>query len=163
MYWSMLSAGFIGKTFEGNSSIDSTKSRTNGACIGPFLAVVPGIKILSKNPSESQKKAIEDEFDTLFKTKTMCDVFNRALSLIYDKKAELLKVLARPEMPLHNNGSEQEIREYVTRRKVSGGTRSDAGKQCRDTFTSLKKTCHKLSVSFWEYLRGTARSNNFNC
>ena len=84
----------------------------------------------------------------------MSDVFNRALSLIYNKKKELLKVLDRPEIPIHNNGSEQEIREYVKRRKISGGTRSEAGKACRDTFTSLKKTCYKLGVSFWDYLKG---------
>ncbi|UUZ64204.1 hypothetical protein LP417_02920 [Polaromonas sp. P1-6] len=40
----------------------------------------------------------------------------------------------------------------MKKRKVSGGTRSDLGRQCRDTFASLKKTCHKLGVSFWLYL-----------
>ena len=119
-----------------------------------FWRLYQELKAYQKIPSELKKKTIENEFDALFKTRTMCDVFNRALSLIYDKKTELLKVLERPEIPLHNNGSEQEIREYVKRRKLSGGTRSDAGKECRDTFTSLKKTCHKLSVSFWEYLKG---------
>jgi len=64
----------------------------------------------------------------------------------------LLLVLERPEIPLHNNLSENDIREYVKRRKVSGSTRSDEGRRCRDTFTSLKKTCLKLGVSFWEYL-----------
>ena len=39
--------------------------------------------------------------------------------------------------------SERDIRKYVKRRKVSGGTRSDEGRQCRDTFASLKKTCKK--------------------
>ncbi|HWM69456.1 MAG TPA: hypothetical protein VNO35_22905, partial [Steroidobacteraceae bacterium] len=38
------------------------------------------------------------------------------------------------------------------KRKVSGGTRSDLGRRCRDTFASLKKTCRKLGVSFWDYL-----------
>ncbi|MCP4990339.1 MAG: transposase, partial [Colwellia sp.] len=66
--------------------------------------------------------------------------------------AELLLVLERPEIPLHNNTSETDIREYVKRRKVSGSTRSHTGRQCRDTFTSLKKTCRKLGVSFWDYL-----------
>ena len=37
-------------------------------------------------------------------------------------------------------------------RKISGGTRSETGRQCRDTFASLKKTCRKLGVSFWTYL-----------
>ena len=44
------------------------------------------------------------------------------------------------------------VREYVKKRKVSGSTRSDLGRRCRDTFTSLKKTCRKLGISFWEYL-----------
>ncbi len=48
--------------------------------------------------------------------------------------------------------SESDIREYVTKRKVSGSTRSSPGRRCRDTFTSLKKTCRKNGVSFWEYL-----------
>ena len=64
----------------------------------------------------------------------------------------LLLVLKRPEIPLHTNGSEGDIRDYVRKRKVSGGTRSDTGRQCRDTFSSLKKTCRKLGISFWQYL-----------
>ena len=67
-------------------------------------------------------------------------------------KAELLLVLNRPDIPLHNNLSERDIREYVKKRKISGSTRSDNGRRCRDTFTSLKKTCRKLGVSFWGYL-----------
>ena len=61
-------------------------------------------------------------------------------------------VLGRPEIPLHTNGSENDIRAMVTKRKVSGGTRSDDGRDCRDAFQSLLKTCDKLSVSFWDYL-----------
>ena len=55
-------------------------------------------------------------------------------------------------MPLHNNDSERDIREYVKKRKISGSTRSDLGRKARDTFTSLKKTCGKLGVCFWDYL-----------
>ena len=67
-------------------------------------------------------------------------------------KTELLMVLDRPEIPLHSNGSERDIRCLVTKRKISGETRSEAGKQARDTFLSLLKTCTKLAVSFWDYL-----------
>jgi hypothetical protein len=63
-----------------------------------------------------------------------------------------LLVLERPEIPLHTNGSERDIRDYVKKRKVSGGTRSEVGRQCRDTFISMKKTCRKLGLSFWDYL-----------
>ena len=67
-------------------------------------------------------------------------------------KDELLLVLRRPDIPLHTKGSETDIRDFVKKRKVSGGTRSDLGRQCRDTFASLKKTCRKLGISFWQYL-----------
>jgi hypothetical protein len=40
----------------------------------------------------------------------------------------------------------------VTKRKVSGGTRSDVGRDCRDAFLGLKKTCAKLGIAFWDYL-----------
>lgn len=74
-----------------------------------------------------------------------------------EHKADLLRVLARPEIPLHNNAMESDIREYVKRRKISGGTRNDAGRRCRDTFASLKKTCRKLGVRFWDYLQDRVR------
>ncbi len=67
-------------------------------------------------------------------------------------KAELLVVLDRPEVPLNTNGSENDIRAMVTRRKLSGGTRAEAGKQARDTFIALMKTCRKLGISYWDYL-----------
>src|SRR4051794_27373027 len=41
-------------------------------------------------------------------------------------------------------------RRFVTKRKISGD--SAAGKQARDTFLSLLKTCSKLAISFWDYL-----------
>jgi hypothetical protein len=74
------------------------------------------------------------------------------LKRLRQNKAELLLVLERPEIPLHTNDSERDIRDYVKKRKVSGGTRSEQGRRCRDTFISLKKTCRKLGVSFWDYL-----------
>jgi len=66
--------------------------------------------------------------------------------------ATLLMVLDRPQIPLHTNGSENDIRCQVTKRKISGGTRSDAGRDCRDPFLALANTCSKLRISFWDYL-----------
>ena len=40
----------------------------------------------------------------------------------------------------------------MVKRKISGGTRSEAGRACRDAFLGLLQTCAKLGVSFWEYL-----------
>jgi len=57
-----------------------------------------------------------------------------------------------PEIPLHTNGSENDIRCQVTKRQVSGGTHSDTGRDCRDAFLGLAKTCRKLGIAFWDYL-----------
>ena len=76
-----------------------------------------------------------------------------------DRKAELLAVLDCPQLPLHNNEAESDIREYVTRRKISGGTRSEAGRRARDTFVGLKKTCRKLGISFWHFLVSRLRGD----
>jgi hypothetical protein len=65
---------------------------------------------------------------------------------------ELLMVLDRPEIPLHTNGSENDIGCRVTRRKVSGGTPSDIGRDYRDAFLGIAKTCAKLEIAFWDYL-----------
>jgi len=119
------------------------------------------LKAYKANPDAQKKVELEARFDELCATKTCFVSLNLALKRMRLNKAELLLVLARPDIPLHNNPSENDIREYVKKRKISGSTRSDEGRRCRDTFTSLKKTCRKNGISFWEYLldriRGTDR------
>jgi hypothetical protein len=110
------------------------------------------LKAYKESPDETKKAQLEARFEEIFTQKTDYQMLNVALERLYENKAELLLVLDRPEIPLHNNLSENDIREYVKRRKVSGSTRSELGRRCRDTFTSLKKTCRKLGVSFWQYL-----------
>ena len=61
-------------------------------------------------------------------------------------------MLERAEIPLKTNGSETDIRCQVTKRKISGGTRSDTGRDCRNAFLGLNKTCAKLGIAFWDYL-----------
>lgn len=65
---------------------------------------------------------------------------NRLLKRIHRNKSELLLVLDRPDVPRHTNGSEGDVRDHVKKQKISGGTRSDLGRLCRDTFSIPKKT-----------------------
>jgi hypothetical protein len=111
------------------------------------------LKNYKLSPSTVRKVILEAEFEQIFKQKTCFQTLNLALKEIYNNKAELLLVLDRPEIPLHNNLSENDIRDYVKRRKISSTTRSDEGRRARDTFLSLKKTCQKLKISFWDYLQ----------
>ena len=110
------------------------------------------LKNYKQNPTKKRRRELWRRFDALFTTKTGFVTLDRLLARIHARKSDLLVVLDRPEVPLHTNGSENDIRAVVTRRKISGGTRSQAGKQCRDTFLGLMKTCQKLEIPFWAYL-----------
>jgi hypothetical protein len=110
------------------------------------------LKVYKVQPDTAQITQFEDRFTAIFTQQTHFATLDRLLRRLHQHKNELLLVLRRPDIPIHTNGSETDIRDYVKKRKVSGGTRSDLGRQCRDTFASLKKTCRKLNVSFWQYL-----------
>lgn len=110
------------------------------------------LKGYKQQPCEEKKRELATRFDEIFTTKTSFATLNQALKRLHHNKVELLLVLERPEVPLHTNGSESDIRDYVKKRKVSGGTRSELGRHCRDAFASLKKTCRKHGISFWHYL-----------
>jgi len=110
------------------------------------------LKAYRVNPSKSRRLALRARFDRIFRRRTGFVTLDRLLARLHANKAELLMVLERPEIPLHTNGSENDIRCQVTRRKVSAGTRSDVGRDCRDAFLGLAKTCAKHGVAFWDYL-----------
>ena len=47
---------------------------------------------------------------------------------------------------------ENDLRAYVTRRKISAGTRSEQGRDSRDALLGLIKTAAKNGIVFWDYL-----------
>lgn len=110
------------------------------------------LKIYRIEPNSRRRSELRARFDRIFRRRTGFASLDRLLQRLHANKGELLMVLDRPEIPLHTNGSENDIRSQVTRRKISGGTRSDTGRDCRDAFLGLAKTCAKLHVSFWNYL-----------
>jgi len=110
------------------------------------------LKRYQQHPGQTEKQELSARFDEICRTRTGFQTLNQALKRLANNKAELLLVLERPDIPLHNNLSERDIREYVIKRKISGSTRSNEGRRCRDTFASLKKTCKKQRVAFWDYL-----------
>jgi hypothetical protein len=115
------------------------------------------LKAYREQPDAAQKPILEARFDALCAQRTGYPSIDNVFKEMREHKADLLRVLERPEVPLHNNAEESDIREYVKKRKISGGTRSDEGRRCRDTFISLKKTCRKLGVCFWEYVQDRVR------
>ncbi len=115
------------------------------------------LKAYRHQPDQAQQPILEARFDAFVEQRTGYPSIDGVLKEMRDHKTDLLRVLERPEVPLHNNAMESDIREFVKRRKLSGGTRNDAGRRCRDTFASLKKTCRKLGLRFWDYLQDRVR------
>lgn len=110
------------------------------------------LKAYCRDPTPKRKYQLQRRFDAIFTTKTGFATLDHLLKRLHRRKPEMLMVLLRPDIPLNTNGSENDIRCQVTKRKISGGTRSQDGRDCRDAFLSLMKTCAKLGVSFWDYL-----------
>jgi hypothetical protein len=119
-----------------------------------------GLKKYKIDPSVEKRILLNKQFDALFSKEVSSKELSEILKNTRRRKRSLLQVLDYPIAPIHNNDSEREIREYVMKRKVSAGTRSEEGKIARDTFLSLKGTCRKLGIYFWDYLRDRIKEEN---
>jgi hypothetical protein len=147
-----LIAKIIPFTDEQKKDLDTVRDR--------IWSLYQDLKRYKEKPLPRIKVRLEATFDEIFTMNTASTTLNQALKRLYKNKAELLLVLERPDIPIHNNMAENGIREYVKKRKISGSTRSETGRKCRNTFTSLKKTCRKLGVSFWDYLKDRIEKSN---
>ena len=110
------------------------------------------IKKWQLDPDPKRARALRARFDRIFTRQTGYVMLDRLLARLHRQKEALLRVLERPEIPLHTNGSENDIRAFVTKRKISGGTVSEQGRIARDTMIGLMKTCAKLGISFYQFL-----------
>ena len=111
------------------------------------------LKDYKLDPSAEQAELLRARFDRIFKrASTGFATLDRLLRRLHRNKEGLLRVLERPEIPLNTNASENDIRAFVTKRKISGGTVSDKGRDARDIMLGLAKTCVKLKLSFYDFL-----------
>src|ERR671911_599887 len=110
------------------------------------------LKAYQRDPCRKRRAQLRTRFDRIFQRRTGFITLDRLLARLHARKDELLLVLERPEIPLHTNGSENDIRCHVTKRKISGGTWSEAGRDARDACLGLMKTCPKQGLTFFDYL-----------
>ena len=115
-------------------------------------------------PTETRKAQITQDFNHWVTTQVDYPDLQYELGKLHRAREELLLVLEYPWLPLHNNLSERQIREYVKRRKISGGTRSTLGQRCRDVFArvtvGMPVTRHPLRSSVRALLMHTAPTSS---
>jgi hypothetical protein len=110
------------------------------------------LKLWKQSPSPGAEASFRRQFNRIFGLRTGYTDLDALLARLGRRKAELLRVLERPEIPLHTNASENDLRACVIKRKISGGTMSADGRLARDVMLGLLKTCRKLGLSFFTYL-----------
>ena len=116
-----------------------------------------GLKLWKQSPSPGAEAVFRRQFDRIFGQRTGYKELDELLARLARRKDELLRVLERPEIPLHTNASENDLRAWVIKRKISGGTMSADGRMARDVMLGLSKTCRKLGLSFFDLSRRSAR------
>ncbi|HUJ83491.1 MAG TPA: transposase, partial [Candidatus Acidoferrales bacterium] len=115
-----------------------------------FYAALKEYKL---TPSPEKAERLRAQFDRIFdRCRTGYATLDSLLRRLFRLKDDLLRVLDHPHIPLHTNASENDIRVFVTKRKISGGTVSDRGRDARDVMLGLAKTCRKLKIPFFGYL-----------
>jgi len=70
-----------------------------------------------------------------------------------DESREQLWLLYRDLKAYKLNPTKIQAEDIELRFQTMCSTRNEAGRRCRDTFVSLKKTYLKHRVSFWHYLK----------
>lgn len=132
-----------------------------------FYQLLLQFREIPKDQIEQQaalKERIDQEFDTVFTTKTNYAQLDKLINNTFDKKDQLLVVLQASALPLHNNAAELAARRVVRKRDISLHTWSEKGTKTRDAFMSIVETAIKLSINPFEYIRNriTAHSNVFD-
>jgi len=113
-----------------------------------------------QQPTATERLRLEAAFDTLFGQETGYWQLAERLASTRAKKAQLLRVLDHPEIPLHNNPAELGARQRVRKRDVSFGPRTADGARAWDTFMTLAETAKKLGVSFYQYIHDRVSDAN---
>ena len=98
------------------------------------------------------KPGIEAEFERVFTRITGYGALDKLIARTFSKKTEMLHVLNRPDLPLHNNAAELAARRKVRKRDVSLHTMSAEGTRVQDAYLSIIETAKKLGISAYEYI-----------
>jgi len=103
---------------------------------------------------QKKKKQIQKLFEKITTQTTGYDLVDKQLRLTRAKKERLLFFLDHPGIPIHNNQCEQDLREFVIQRKISGGTKSVIGDKSLARHLSVIQTAQKQGLDVYQTIHG---------
>ncbi len=104
-------------------------------------------------PNRKTANNLSKEFDYLFTPNTEYFQLNDCISKTAANKKELLIVLKRPEIPLHNNLAELGARRQVRKRDISLHTMTTQGTKNQDAFLTIVQTAIQMGVDIYKYIK----------
>lgn len=111
-------------------------------------------KEYGRDPTSEKRQTIEVSFDQITSQETGYDSLDKQLKITRKKKSRLLTFLDYPFLPIHNNQCEQDLREFVIQRKISGETKSVAGDRSLERHLSIIQTARKQGLDIFQTLHG---------
>lgn len=111
-------------------------------------------KEYGRDPTQKMRQTIEVSFDHITSQLTGYDLLDKQLKLTRKKRVRLLTFLDWPLLPIHNNQCEQDLREFVIQRKISGETKSVAGDRSLERHLSIIQTAQKQGLDVFQTLHG---------
>jgi len=110
------------------------------------------IKIAQKNLTEKRSRLVLKIFNLIFgnEGRTGFKLLDKQRDLSFLKAEKLLAPLWNRNLPLHNNGSELDVRGKVIKRKISLFNKSQRGADAWDLYLGLSESCRKLKVNFYQ-------------
>lgn len=128
------------------------ESETLAKLVSEWRAFYKLMLDFKNNQTKELRIKIRSEFNRICSIQTLVRPLDEQLRRTKENKEGLLLFLKYPQLPLHNNQAESDIRERVIKRKISLQNRSLEGIKAWDLMLSLASTCRKINLSFWRYL-----------
>ncbi len=125
--------------------------------IGPRLAALIVSMAFSMRLSRARIRCFFDEIlDLQLSTgvinNTILDKLRALVREFLNDWEAILRQVAQPYLPLTNHVAEQILRHWVIARKLSQGTRSEAGTRVVGILASVIATCRARNASPWRFL-----------
>ena len=100
------------RIFTSLNTVSDEQAEIMKKTLDEFWELFKEIHAYKREPSNEKRKKIEIAFDELSTKQTNYPSLDKACKSLQPKKQELLMVLNLPEIPLSNNISESDIRDY---------------------------------------------------
>ena len=107
-----------------------------------------------RGPTKEMRHQLAHRFVEITNQQTGYGELDDRLKLTRNKQQRLLHFLGNLGLPLQNNQAERDLRKAVIIRKLSGGTKSNAGNKSFERHMSVIETARKQGLNVFETLHG---------